>query len=77
MMLHAKFQDHRTCGYEEDFEGLDIYKKKNNSHFTWRLHMKFGFDLQFQRCLNMNFLSICSYPLNNYVTVFPMDLVTK
>ena len=58
-MLHAKFQDHRTCGSgEEDFfKGFIIYGRGSHlGHVTWtiyinfrspfprRLHIKFGFD---------------------------------
>ena len=57
-MLHAKFQDHRTCGSGEDFfKVFTIYGHCGHlGNVTWtintnfrslfprRLHKKFGFD---------------------------------
>ena len=57
-MLHAKFQDHRTCGSGEDvFKVFNVYGHGGHlGHVTWTiyinfrspfprwLHIKFGFD---------------------------------
>ena len=56
-MLHAKFQDHRTSGFEKIFKVFIIYRHGGHlvhvtktiyinfrSPFPRRLHMKFGLD---------------------------------